>query len=175
MSDGTLYFENETQVALWNSEIMGQLSDGMWENTRPDDHWKAWCDCTAKVAEDGAVGRDFWVRKEGYALHSLIEYVGDRMLFYGNLMAQLESAPDCRLPDSQRDWEWTQEMACKDRPNSDYYLTQWVKLDDCGITDEVIAKAAEGRDYTMKDLRKDLTAMKRIMKTRLVEGIEAGW
>ena len=75
----TIAFENEVQVALWNEELVGQLSDGMWENSRPHDHWKPWCN--AEVIIDATnVGRDFWAQKDSYNFHALIEYVGDRML-----------------------------------------------------------------------------------------------
>lgn len=77
----TLVLANAIQVELWDEEICGQLSDGMWENTNPHDHWKAWCDATAVIGDE--IGRNFSVRKDGYRLTGLIEYVGDRMVAIG--------------------------------------------------------------------------------------------
>ena len=163
----TLKLENARQVALWNSEITGQLSDGMWENTNPQDHWEPWCDCEAVVADNGEIGRDFWVRKDGYALHSLIKWLGDRMIFYGNLANLLSGeVPNCRLPSNKRDWEHTQEMATSPDYPGDYYIDEWIQLDDAGVTDEIIEQASEG-DYDEKALRADLSAIKRAMKTQL--------
>jgi len=42
-----LYVKNENQVALFENEIKGQISDGMWENASPANHWKVWCNTTA--------------------------------------------------------------------------------------------------------------------------------
>ena len=167
----TLRLENERQVALWNSEITGQLSDGAWENTNPMDHYKPWIDCVAVVASEGEEpGRDFWVRKDGYALHSLIEYVGDRMVFYGNLANLLDEVPEGALPEGQWEWDFIQDKATDPDYPGDYYMKRFVELDDAGITDEIIAQAAEG-DYGIKELRKDLTAIKKAMKNRLLENL----
>lgn len=46
-------------------ELDGQLSDGMWENTKPYDHWKPWCDA-AVVIEPNNVGRNFFAPKDNY-------------------------------------------------------------------------------------------------------------
>lgn len=79
----TITFRNLVQVALFDEELRGQLSDGYWENTRPLDHWRPWCDATAVVAKKGEiVGRNFYADKDNYAFDSskLLECVGDRML-----------------------------------------------------------------------------------------------
>jgi hypothetical protein len=77
----TLYVANEIQKALFENELKGQLSDGMWENTNPHDHWQPWCRCQV-VVRPTAVGRDFYAKKDNYNFSSklLVECVGDRML-----------------------------------------------------------------------------------------------
>jgi hypothetical protein len=70
-----------SQKNLFDCEISGQLSDGAWENTKPYDHWEPWGKSTIKVGT--SVGRDFPVKKDGYNLGSLLQYVGDRMLSFG--------------------------------------------------------------------------------------------
>lgn len=77
---GTLTVRNEAQRILFTEELAGQISDGMWENTRPNDHWEVWC--RAEVVVGPNVGRDFYARKDNYNLNSsaLLDCVGDRML-----------------------------------------------------------------------------------------------
>lgn len=70
-----------SQKNLFVCEISGQLSDGQWENAKPYDHWQPWSNSDVKVGS--RVGRDFPVKKDGYNLGSLLQYVGDRMLAVG--------------------------------------------------------------------------------------------
>ena len=84
----TLFLGNFSQIALWQHEILGQLSDGAWENTRPDDHWEFWHDCEVKQGqvhlELGSSGRR--PKKNGYNLITpLIDVIGDRMIKIGRL------------------------------------------------------------------------------------------
>lgn len=85
MNKYALVVRNEAQKILFDEELMGQLSDGMWENTRPFDHWKVWADCDVVVAgPDDEVGRTFYAAKSNYNFTSrdLLDVVGDRMLEY---------------------------------------------------------------------------------------------
>lgn len=77
----TLRVRNEAQAILFEEELKGQLSDGMWENTTPHDHWIVWCDAEV-VVDPLNVGRNFWARKTSYRLDHpmLLEVVGDRMI-----------------------------------------------------------------------------------------------
>ena len=78
---GTFTVASLSQKNLFDCEILGQLSDGAWENTKPYDHWTAWGNSDVKVGS--RIGRDFPVKKDGYNLGSLLDYVGDRMLGLG--------------------------------------------------------------------------------------------
>lgn len=73
-----LHFKTTAAANLFASEITGQLSDGAWENTRPLDHWKFWCD--AEVVVDGKVGHEGNPMKTNYNLGSLKKYVKDGLL-----------------------------------------------------------------------------------------------
>jgi hypothetical protein len=86
---GTLRVRNEAQKVLWDTEIAGQISDGHWENAKPQDAWIAWSDAEV-VVDPHNVGRDFEVLKEGYLLTDpdLLSVVGDRMV-----IAVREKAP----------------------------------------------------------------------------------
>lgn len=78
----TLRFRNMAQKVLWDFELSGQLSDGRWENSRPYDHWEYWHRDVATVVDPDHVGRDFYVRRDGYCFteKDLLEVVGARML-----------------------------------------------------------------------------------------------
>jgi hypothetical protein len=75
-------FRTATQAAIFEKELVGQFSDGMWENASPSNHWKPWSE--AKVEVGGVIGRNFWVQKDGYDLHHpmLLDVVGARMITY---------------------------------------------------------------------------------------------
>lgn len=75
-----LTFRNEIQAKLWE-ELDGQISDGMWENTRPYNHWKPWCNAEVLV-DPKNVGRNFYADKDNYDFNNsqLLSIVGDRML-----------------------------------------------------------------------------------------------
>lgn len=78
-----IIFSNPVQVALYEEELKGQISDGMWENSTPHDHYKVMCNAKARVAapgeRTGCVG--FWPKRYyGFSSKFLYECVGDRML-----------------------------------------------------------------------------------------------
>lgn len=88
-STGTIFLPTNTAVALWTKEITGQLSDGMWENSRPHDHWQFWNRLEAKH-QPGCVphvvnnpGTGCWCKKNAYNLAALVPIIGDRMLVIG--------------------------------------------------------------------------------------------
>jgi hypothetical protein len=78
---GTLRVRNLAQKVLWEQELTGQLSDGRWENSRPNDHWEPWCDATCVVDPEN-VGRNFYVKRDGYCFteRELLSIIGERML-----------------------------------------------------------------------------------------------
>lgn len=77
-----LAVRNAAQKVLWEEELLGQISDGMWENVGPRDHYRDWMDVTVIVAPTGHVGRNFHADKDNYnfANTEFISIVGDRML-----------------------------------------------------------------------------------------------
>ena len=77
----TFKFRTPALQALWNEELTGQISDGMWENT-PNTGWIYWCNVQTEVA-DGITHLEKRLPynvKANFNFHALIEYVGDRML-----------------------------------------------------------------------------------------------
>lgn len=156
-------------IALWKGEILGQLSDGMWENTAPHDHWQFWHDCTVTLSPVNG----HWVdlgdpMKTGYNIAGLIEYVGDRMLkicAFGYANPQIVLASDLggcvldQLPETLQEYETTQV---------DPQLPEWRKrFFDIVTKDAFIVYLNYKHLYTMKSLRADIKVIKTAMKTCL--------
>jgi len=79
---GTMTLTTWSSVALMEHEVKGQMSDGMWENSRPHDHWRFWCrlDVTHGGA-DAVTAKNLWdCTKASYNIAGLKQYIGDRML-----------------------------------------------------------------------------------------------
>ena len=71
-----------TQAQKWllERELKGQISDGKWGNSGPNNHWEQWS--SAKVIVDPKnLGRNFRAIKDNYQLNAadLLSVVGDRM------------------------------------------------------------------------------------------------
>lgn len=54
-----IVFNNETKLKFWKGEMVGQISDGMWENSRNTD-W-LWRNCLAVVILDGTIPEGVYV------------------------------------------------------------------------------------------------------------------
>ena len=48
MKYGNIYLPTDTAIALWEAELLGQFSDGAWENSKPNNHWKIWTELKVK-------------------------------------------------------------------------------------------------------------------------------
>lgn len=156
----TIALPTSSARAVWTEEIVGQLSDGMWENTSPHDHWKFWNGL--KVAEgEPCVTSNTCPRKNNYGLTRLIPIIGDRMVAIGR-MGKVDGVDEAMLhaaeymPDTLEEWEkakasgeWEYDFV------KDYmaYVPQWIA-----------AKFYETA-YTEKDLRADLKLIKKAMKS----------
>lgn len=78
----TFHFRNKALQDLWENELMGQISDGMWENT-PGTGWIFWASLKQSVGGatkiEGPVPGD--VRKSfNFASRELLDIIGDQML-----------------------------------------------------------------------------------------------
>jgi hypothetical protein len=87
METGTIYLPTASAVALFKNELLGQMSDGMWENSRPFLHYEFWyhlnvvheSGCTPRVKTECA----WQCKKNAYNFVALIPIVGERMLSIG--------------------------------------------------------------------------------------------
>lgn len=133
-------FRNKVQVALYECELKGQISDGNWENSAPFNHWEDPCAAVAVVGKPGEkLGPvNFWPRRNyGFGSPFLLECVGDRMLFYARAV---QVFPELEL-DTDSHWNWDKK-----------YTEQQVEA-ECAV---------KGIVYGMKQLKADLNDMSRI-------------
>jgi len=72
-----IHFPNNASACLFASEIIGQLSDGYFENTRPYDHWEFWAH--AEIVVDGNAYTEGTPKKSNYNLSPLRRYVKEEM------------------------------------------------------------------------------------------------
>ena len=158
-----------TQFALWNVEIVGQLSDGLWENAYPRDHWKAWCNAKTIIDPDH-IGRNFYAERDTYSLTNLVYHVEERMRYYGALATMfpeetvaLLNSGDYSLPDN-----YDQAFRYYNNDRDEAYVKRAVTAwNAAGFTMEKFVAAYNNIDcYTHKQLCKDLSAIKKAMKNR---------
>lgn len=150
-----------TQKVIYEEELVGQLSDGAWENTAPYDHWEPWANCRVVVDPDN-VGRTFHAKKTGYAFAAqLIDCVGERMLAYARLALHYGDGVDFRVLEG---YGTTGTMPTnKDSAGSDYFARIRAYLSRFDLA-EVKRVAEDESLYTEKDLRRDLAAISKAMK-----------
>lgn len=80
MANNIITFRNATQKVLWNHEISGQLSDGMWENNNVNE--KIWS-AEAHVGTPGVNFHTNGMRANfNFCNEQLLDVVGDRMLMF---------------------------------------------------------------------------------------------
>lgn len=166
--DGVFNVGNVEQKIIFLAEMQGQLSDGYWENSKPYDHWHPWAylnwDRVVVVPDDiGLTGRLKYAQKRNYRFNNkeLLEIVGERIIFkinahrfLGEKFEELLKIDHWLLPDDGKVPTHPGEFWDKRRE----------QLARLGLTDEVMADIKKHGTYTMKDLRRDCTALSKAMK-----------
>lgn len=174
-TSGTMTFTSSTAVALWNNEVSGQISDGMWENSTPHDHWQFWCRLNVVVGVEDKIDvadeAKYSCRKNAYALTRLHQEKFDdgtyvlrtRMLACGR-MARAGADPTDRNPLHASEYmPATLEEFRAAKAEGKWEHDFIAKYMD-SVSDELAVKyyAAE---YTMKDMNADLASIKKVMKS----------
>ncbi len=169
---GTIKLPTLSACALFDHEIQGQLSDGMWENAAPFDHWKFWCHLTVQFAPEAEpkveTTKPWACKKTGYNIAALYEYVGERMLKVGRMALAFQRAGQ------KTHLSYDSAHAAEYMPPT---FEEWVALNKSGKWEhDFIAKYMEavtpevaalfyGTKYEMRDLRRDVAAIKTAMKS----------
>ena len=151
-------FANQIQVALFINELAGQISDGMWENTRPFDHYKVWCRAGVEVNPVN-VGVNFHAMKNNYNFASpdLLSIVGGRMLNIANMTENGISLKD------SGDFDDFNYNLVSTRVES-YWKEKCARFIEVFGSEEGYKAACKG-SYDMKKLKTELNEMKTIIKT----------
>jgi len=162
-SNDVLVVRNIEQAAAW-LELDGQISDGHWENSSPQDHWVPWCNARVVVAQDGQqVGRNFYARRDTYNFTNvdLLRVVGKRMLgiiriarkFGIDVASDFEHDVDLdgriELPTYTGE-TWDQKRA---------------KINAIGL--DALNAACDDESYTFDAMKWDLVELKKIIKTKI--------
>lgn len=160
---GTIAFFNNTQKALWDNEILGQISDGMWENS-PNSNWEFWHYLTSTVSgQPGVKGATTYGNVNlNLANPQLIEVVGDRMIAMAK-MAKLTKDNEVIRAAKYLEGITSEEDLHKmmSKPN---YKGSYMEKELSKIPDELFQKWLLV-PYTKTNLVADLKAMSDIMKT----------
>lgn len=83
LTDNIIYVRTPAQKALLEGELIGQITDGMWENSAPSKDQMAVAHAKIEVASpEQKPGLNFPMKKTSFAFNSseLFGIVGDRMV-----------------------------------------------------------------------------------------------
>jgi len=185
MTTSTITFTNHYQYICWEFEMRGQISDGMWENSRPYDHYKFWCNLTALYNEDLDVGcvkgpycsMANFKNNYNFLNKELLDIVGGRMIdkciladvlisldydiinmdknMIYNLMSSIDRISDIKSYDEFVIWR-------DKKINQDSYYEKYLVFSSDMINRFIALRDSE--HYTMKNLRSDLKEMKKTIK-----------
>lgn len=159
----TLAVRNIEQQALW-LELDGQISDGFWENARPYDHWKKWCDAEV-IVDPLNLGRDFHAMRDNYnfTAKELLDVVQLRMLgtvriarrFGIEVASMLEFVTDCDGMIAEKDWN-----------QSEFKKAARMAGLALSVFMVELKNAVADPSYTLTNMRADLNELKVIVKMR---------
>jgi hypothetical protein len=159
---GTITLPTNSAAAIWSKELTGQFSDGMWENAGPRDHWKFWCGLTVDVGDVAKVEttRPWECKKTRYGIASLYPIVGDRMVNVGR-MGTVTLNHDALyaaeyMPATFA--EWAAKKASGKWPYD--HVARYMEA----VYPE-IANAYYKSSYNVKDMKRDVAAIKAAMRT----------
>jgi hypothetical protein len=167
-TNNEITFKNNNQKVLYITELSGQISDGMWENSRPHNHWQPMCDAQIKV---GNPNINFSPLRKYHFETSELLCVRNRMKFWVKLsMAYPEFLKDENLED-----HWTYDLSDgadikipANEPTDGYWHTKmnkqmkFFKVENYTDLQNVIEKI-NSQPYTDKQLIADLKEMSKIV------------
>lgn len=189
-TSGTLTVKNLSQANLYTAELVGQLSDGAWENARPSDHWKVWSDINVVIGSPiGYSG--IYPRRTKYALASqLLPYIGARMLVFGAAglaKTKLDYSPDAEAMKSALEYffavfnaQTAQDlsMQCKSKTFDEFqqafttqaernnYMKKYVtEIEKSTKKVKLIYEIIAGGQYNVNTLKNDLKDISTAMQT----------
>lgn len=171
-NSGVMTLASPTAVALWYCEIVGQISDGMWENSYPTGHWAFWCQLDVKHSTENTVvvGNHERCLKNNYALTRLYnekfddgEYIlRGRMLAYGRMVKAGVDPTDRELCSTGEYMPKTlAEFLVAKASNKWEYDFVSKRMEHVTID---VAEKFYAAEYTLKELIADIKLIKSTMK-----------
>lgn len=161
---GVITFRTRTQKALFDLELLGQISDGRWENSLPSNHWQVFNRVITKVGSPlGKVGV-YPKRSYNFADKMLVDVVGDRMLTYAKAAIAFPKMDinDLQYVDNLYDVQKIENI-------SPFNLTHWTEFKEkSGIESfEEFKKKIDAVPYTKSNLILDLRMISNIIAGRV--------
>lgn len=186
---GTIFVKNMVQLNLLKCELLGQMSDGLWENSR-NQSWKFLGNI--QISENARIEFERWIPYDykGYNVNSkeLIDIIGARMLAFCRITFLtnseittyvqyfLESISNIKEDETLTSIERFNEKLeyyKKSSVNSDYYTRSYNEINAFielyGA--ENIVNALNCTNYKIKDMRKDLREITTALKNKTVKEI----
>ncbi len=171
---------NIEQKVILFGEMEGQISDGMWENSRPNDHWEVWMLKWDEIEVGPEPGRNFDAHKCNYnfADRELLDVVGPRLLnlvrlarlFPGVVLPIIES-DHWIIPESVADYNYKASRADRADAGDGWWVSNYAVIVAAGITRDMMVAAETDTTYTMTDLRRDCKALSTACKKDLRESV----
>ncbi len=164
MSKATIYFETTLQAALYKHELVGQISDGMWENSTPRDHWIRPCEADIAVDESNPRVESVHLFKRNYnfANTQLVDVVGDRMK--NIVMLAKAGYDDSVISDFDDVDSYSHVMFAENSPN-EYWAKKAAKFEAVFGTKEVYDKVVMTDRISTAALKKQLRRMSEIVNS----------
>lgn len=153
-------FRTLEQATLFEYEIKGQLSDGYWENARPNNHFKPWTDARTVIGEP--TGRNFYAPRSNYNLTNseLLDVLSTRMRAYVKLARAFGfDAVDTLKHVLDLDGNYCGLPEYKDYGNSTYWNDIRTNLLQYNLAE--VERVVSEDTYTLRNLRADLREMKK--------------
>jgi hypothetical protein len=153
-------FENKIQKALFDHELMGQISDGNWENSKPYNHYESFTNIKTDVNPDapGKI-RVRPLRKYNFNDSTLFSIVGDRMVNIANLAENGYS--DKTIQDFDDAEAYSHDLLSEGETN-EYWVKKRVAFIETFGDIEGYRKATSGK-WNAKNVRKELERISEIV------------
>lgn len=182
MKNDTIYLRTNDQVALYSHELVGQISDGHWENSNPYMHWERPCRATVVLDPEKLAINFPTKRTYNFLSRDLLQVVRERM----KVLVQMSRAfgvDDARIYSDYffefadnyktyvykapvKHWVFAHNEAGEFRHAGPYYDKIRKILTE---TPKSAIDAALAVPYTNKDLTNDLRTIKAAFGNRIYE------
>lgn len=167
-----LYVPSMEQKIVFMCEMQGQISDGMWENLRPHDHWKKW---SALRWDDVIVSHDLFGRtfdvpfsKYAFSDYRLLKIVGKRTILKIRLYQMYPKIVEPILKEDH--WSIPEEIVYAGLSTEvTAYVTQQRRvLEERGLTRKMLQTALLQVTYEYSDLVEDCKILEDACRTRII-------